>query len=179
YVEAETAGTVAALARFGEHGEQLANGGEDAGVGGGIGARGAADGGLIDLDDFIDLLPTHDLAMRAGRFLGAIELLREGAVKNVIDEGGFAGAGDAGDYGEQTEGESDVDIFQIVGAGAENLDGFAIGAAALFRDGDVGGAAEIAAGEGFGAGGDVRRLAMRDEVAAGIARAGAKIDHEI
>src|SRR4029077_14620033 len=50
-VEAEAAGTVAALAGFRKHGEKLANGGENAGVGGGIGARSAADGGLVNLDD--------------------------------------------------------------------------------------------------------------------------------
>src|SRR5713226_7909776 len=67
-VEAETAGTVATFARFREHGEKLANRGENAGVGGGIGARGAADGSLVDLDDFVDLLGADDFAMRPGRF---------------------------------------------------------------------------------------------------------------
>src|SRR6266852_2519523 len=178
-VEAEAAGTVAALARFGEHGEQLANGGENAGVGGRVGARGAADGSLVDLDDFVDLIGADDFAVRAGRLLGAIEFLGEGAIEDVVDEGGFAGAGNAGDDREQAEGQSDVDIFQIVGAGAENLDGFAVGTAALFGDGDVGGAAEIAAGERFGAGGDVGRLAVRDKVTAGIARSWAEVDDEV
>src|SRR6266852_1772821 len=179
YVEAEAAGTVAALARFGEHGEKLANGRENAGVGGRVGGRGAADGSLVDLDDFVDLIGADDFAVRAGRLLGAIEFLGEGAIENVVDEGGFAGAGNAGDDGEKSEGQGDVDIFEIVGASAENLDGFAVGAAALFGDGDMGGAAEIASGERFGAGGDVRRLAVSDEIAAGVARAGAEVDHEI
>src|SRR5882762_7535553 len=162
YVEAEAAGTVAAFAGFGEHGEQLANGREDTGVGGGIGARGAADGGLVDLDNFVDLICADDFAMRAGRFLRAIEFLREGAVKNVVDQSGFAGAGDAGDYGEQAEGERDINIFEIVGAGAEDLDGFAVGAAARLGDRNLRGAAEIAAGERFGAGSDFGGLAVRD-----------------
>src|SRR5580693_2677970 len=55
-VEAEAAGTVAAFARFGKHGEKFADGCEDACVGGGVRARRAAYGGLIDLDDFIDLV---------------------------------------------------------------------------------------------------------------------------
>jgi len=69
----KAAGTIAPLAGFGEHGEELADGREDAGVGGGIGARGAADGCLVDLDDFVDLIGADDFAMRAGRFLRAIE----------------------------------------------------------------------------------------------------------
>ena len=49
-VEAEAAGLVSALARLGQHGKEVANGREDLGVGGRVGARGAADGGLIDAD---------------------------------------------------------------------------------------------------------------------------------
>src|SRR5260221_9900855 len=100
-VEAEAAGTVAALARLREHGEKLTNGGEDAGVGGGIRTRGAADGGLVDLDDFVDLVSADDFAMRSRRLLRTIEFLGEGAVENVIHEGGFAGAGNSGDHREQ------------------------------------------------------------------------------
>src|SRR5882762_8393309 len=162
YVEAEATGTVAAFAGFGEHGEKLTNGREDAGVGGGIRAWGAADGSLVDLDDFVDLICADDFAMRAGRFLRAIEFLSEGAVENVVDQGGFAGAGDASDYGEQAEGERDINIFEIVGAGAEDLDGFAVGAAARLGDRNLRSAAEIAAGERFGAGSDFGGLAVRD-----------------
>ncbi len=56
YVEAEAAGAIAAFARFREHGEEIADRRENARVGGGIRARGAPDGGLIDFDDFVDLV---------------------------------------------------------------------------------------------------------------------------
>jgi len=59
---------------------------------------------LVDLDNFVDLICADDLAMRAGRFLRAIEFLARGAIEDVVDQGGFAGAGDAGDNGEQAEG---------------------------------------------------------------------------
>ena len=52
-VEGESADVVAAFAREGHAGEEFADGGEQAGVGGGVGARGAANGGLIDVDDFV------------------------------------------------------------------------------------------------------------------------------
>src|SRR5260370_14037302 len=55
-VEAEAAGAIAALARFREHRKEIADGRENAGVGGRIRARGAADGGLIGLDHFVDML---------------------------------------------------------------------------------------------------------------------------
>src|SRR5882762_2941595 len=179
HVEAEAAWAVAALARFGEHGEETANGREDASVGSGIRTRRAAYGGLIDFDNFVDLIRAENFAMRGGRFRGAIELLREGAIENVVDERGLAGAGHAGDDREHPKRKRDIDVFQIVGAGAENLNRFAVGAAAFFGDGDFGGTAQILTGEGFRRVFDLLRLALGDEVAAGVARAGAEVDDEI
>ena len=72
-VEAEAAGLVAALARLGQHGEEIADGREDLGVGGGIGARRAADGGLVDADDFVDLLRAGEGLVRAGLFARAVD----------------------------------------------------------------------------------------------------------
>jgi len=66
-VEAETAGFVAAFARFGKHGEEFADGAEDAGVGGRVRARRAADGRLIDFDDLVDEFDAGDFAVRARR----------------------------------------------------------------------------------------------------------------
>src|SRR3954471_21410825 len=117
--------------------------------------------------------------MRAGSFLGAIKFLSERAVENIVDERGFSGTGNAGDHGEKTERKLHVDIFEIVGAGAEDVDGFAVGAAALRRDGDAGEAAQIASGEGIGAGGDLLGLAVGHQIAAGIASARTEIDNEI
>ena len=139
-VEAEAAGLVAALARLGEHGEEVADGGEDAGVGGGVGARGAADGGLVDLDDFVELVGAVDGFVLAGFFARAVELLGEGAVEDVVDEGAFAGAADAGDDGHDAEGEVRGDVLEVVRGGV--LDG------------------EPAAGEGRGALSAVGRVTM-------------------
>src|ERR1700719_3729038 len=54
HVEAEPARLVAALARFGQHGEEFADRREDARVRRGIRAWRAANGRLIDLDHFVD-----------------------------------------------------------------------------------------------------------------------------
>src|ERR1700675_40992 len=103
--------------------------------------------------------------MGGGGFRRTVELLCEGAIKNVVDERGFAGAGDAGDDGKHAERKSNVDVLQIVGAGAENLNRFAIGAATFFGDGDFGGTTQILTGEGFRRVFDLLRLAPRDEIA--------------
>src|SRR6267143_1996103 len=125
------------------------------------------------------MLGADNFAVRGRRFGGAIELLGERAVKNVVDERGFARARDAGDDGEQAQRKRDVDVFKIVSAGAENLYRFAVGAAALFGNCDFRGAAEVLAGEGCRGGFDLRWLALGDEVAAGVASARAEVDHKI
>ena len=53
----------------------------------------------------------------AGLFAGAVELLGEGAVEDVVDEGGFAGAADAGDDGHDAEREVGGDVLEVVGGG--------------------------------------------------------------
>src|SRR6266571_8927583 len=165
HVEAETAGAVTALPRFRKLGEEVANGRENAGVGGRIRAGRAADGSLIDLNDFVDVLGAEDFAMRGGRFRRAIELLCEGAIENVVDESGFSGAGDPRDNGEHAKRQIDVDFLEIVGACADDLNDIAVGAAAFFRDGDSRGATEILSGKRFGGGFDLLRLAVGDQVA--------------
>ncbi len=117
--------------------------------------------------------------MRGGRFGRAVKLLRQRAIENVVDQSGFSGAGDARDNGEHAKRQIDVDFLEIVGAGTKDLDDFPVGAAAFFRNSDFRGTAEILSGERFGSGFDLLRLAVGDEVAAGIARARTEVDDEI
>ena len=42
------------------------------------------------------------------------ERLQQSAIEDVVDERGFAGAGDAGDAAEQAERDLDVDAVKIV-----------------------------------------------------------------
>ena len=102
-VEREAADVVAAFAREGYAGEQVADGGEQAGVGGGVGARGAADGGLVDVDDFVELVEAADVVVGGGFFVGAVELAGGDFGQRVVNQGGFAAAGYAGDAGNQAE----------------------------------------------------------------------------
>ena len=86
-VEGEASGFVAALAGFGQHGVEVANRGEDAGIGCGIGARSAADGRLVDANDLVDQFRSGDGFVGAGFLAGTIELAGESAVEDVIDQG--------------------------------------------------------------------------------------------
>ena len=114
HVEAEAAGLVSALARFGQHGEEVADGGEDSGVGGGVGARRAADGRLIDLDNFVELLSAVDGFVCAGFFAAAVEFLGERTIEDVVDECRLSGAGDSRDDGHDAEREVRGDVLQVV-----------------------------------------------------------------
>src|ERR1019366_8823591 len=94
-VEGEAAGLVSALARFGQHGVEVANRRKDSGIGCGIGARGAPDRRLVDANDLVDQLRSGNGFVRAGFLARTIELLGERAVQDVIDQSRFAGAGNA------------------------------------------------------------------------------------
>ncbi len=102
-VEAEAAGLVAARLAFGQAGEPVADVGEGAGIGGRVGARGAADRRLIDVDHLVEIFEAGDLLVAAGLETGAVQLAGGGGVERVDGEARLARAGDAGDAGEGAE----------------------------------------------------------------------------
>src|SRR5579863_5229917 len=68
HVEAEASWTISALAGFRKHGKKIAYGRENTAVCRRIRTRSAAYGGLIDLDNLIDVLDSFDGDVRAGFF---------------------------------------------------------------------------------------------------------------
>src|SRR5207253_6284003 len=96
-VERKAAGLVAARLALGQAGEPVADHGEGAGVGRGVGARGAADRRLVDVDDLVELLQPGDLAARAARDPGAVQRAGSAGIERVDGERGLAAAADAGD----------------------------------------------------------------------------------
>ena len=71
-VEAEAPVRVAARLGVGRGGEQVADVVEQVGVGRGVGARRAPDGGLVDADDLVEILLALDGAMPSGVHLHAV-----------------------------------------------------------------------------------------------------------
>ena len=121
-VEGETAWGIATDAGFGEGGEKLADGGEGPGVGGGVAAGGAPDGGLVDVDDLVDVVEASDGIVGTGAVLGAGYELGKALVEDLVDEAALAGAGNAGDAGEDTERNRGVDSLEVVLTGALDLE---------------------------------------------------------
>ena len=90
------------------------------GIGGGIRARRAADGRLVDANHLVDQLDAFDGLVRARFLVRAVDLPRQRAVENLVDQGGFAAAGNARHHGEQAERDVHVDVLEVVLGGAAN-----------------------------------------------------------
>ena len=99
-------------------------------------------------------------------------------VQGVVDQGRLAGAGNAGDAGEQAERDLDVDAVQVVAGGLQHAQAFAP-APAFGRHRNPPLAGQVLAGEGRGGALDVRRRAGRHHPAAVDTGAGAQIDHVV
>ena len=113
-VEAEPPRFIAAHLRGGQLREKIADNRKGAGIGDGVGSRGATDRRLIDHDYLVDLLNAEQFLVFSGTFLGTVEMAEEGAAQHIVGERAFAGAGNPGDAGEQSERNFHVHVFEIV-----------------------------------------------------------------
>ena len=102
-VEGEAARPVAARLRLRQAGEPFADRREGAGVGGGVGARRAADRRLVDVDDLVEEFQAGERRVRGGVLARAVQPAGDGLVDRVDQERRLAAAGDAGDGGEGAE----------------------------------------------------------------------------
>src|SRR5690606_30059850 len=179
-VEAEPARLVAAHLGLGRGREQLADVVEHAGGRGRVGPGRAADRRLVDVDDLVGQVDAVDPGVAAGDRAGAVELVGQRVVEDVVDQRGLARPGHAGDGGVQYERELDVDALEVVLAGA--LDGdlpLLVALAAGGRDRDGPAPRQVLAGDGLLAGQQVLDGAGDDDLPAVLARAGADVDHPV
>ena len=177
HVEAEAARLVAPRPRLLGLGEQVADHVEQTRVGGGVGARRAPDRRLVDGDDLVELLQAVDRAVAAGAPPGAVQAVGDGLVEDVVDERGLARPGDPGHAREHPQRYVDVDVAQVVLAGAEDLD---VAARRPPPGGrlDRGGTREVLAGERLGHPLDLGGRALGHDPAPVLAGAGAEV-HEV
>ena len=178
-VEAEPAGLVAAGLAFGEAREPVADLGEGAGVGGGIGTRGAADGRLVDLDHLVAVIEAGDLVVRARHHARAVEMARGRRIERVDGEGRLARTRHAGDAGEGAERQRCGDVVEVVRPRAMDGELVPVALAPLGRDGNLAPAGEIGGGERFLGLEHLFQRAFGHHLAPVDAGAGAEIDHVI
>src|SRR5208283_3839628 len=177
-IKGKMAGGVAAALGVGRTGEDVADGVEGFEVGGGIGARSAANRRLIHDDEVLNVL----FALKAiAEFLdaAAAALRGECTIEDVVNERGFAGPADARHDGENSQRQHEVHILQIVQGRAAQTEKFPGGLAAIRGNGNAQFAIEIAPSDGLGVLQDFGVVAGEEQLAAEFARAGTQIEDAI
>src|SRR5690606_19553603 len=162
-------------------GEQFPDGRENARIGGRVGSGGAANGTLVDVDAFVKMLKPGN-AFVGGRLQsgGLVEGGGGEGVQGFVDQCGFTGTGNAGNAGKNPHGNVDVDILQIIAAGAADNQVFTpFGLVAGLGNGDGFGTGQILSGEGFGRTDNVIKGTLGNHSAAVNAGAGANIHHMV
>ncbi len=117
HVEGEPAGLVAAHPGLRRLREESADPVEDTGVGGRVGARRAADGRLVYINDLIYMLDAQDFLVVSPDRACAVEQVGEAAVQDVLHQRGLPGPGHAGEAGEDPERDRDIYVLEVVVTG--------------------------------------------------------------
>ena len=128
-------------------GEQLPDIVEQARVGGGVGAGGAPDGGLVDGDHLVQMLNALHAVVPPRAGLGAVELRPQALVQDLVDQRGLARPGHPGDGDERPQGEAHVDVPQVVFRRPPHSEKMAVPRPALRRDGHLLPPRQIVAGD--------------------------------
>src|SRR5262249_3768025 len=118
-VETEALRLPAAHLGFGKAGEQFADQVENAGVRRRVGAGRVAERLLIDLDELVDVLQAKDVVVGGAGSAGAVQLAGERVAKDLVDQRRFTGAADSGDGDQAAERKPNVDVLEVIMAGAD------------------------------------------------------------
>ena len=178
-VEAEPARTVAPALGLLRGSKQVPDVVEQPRVGGGVGPGGAADGALVNIDHLVQVLDALDTVALAGMDLHAHQVRAQSLEQNLIHQGAFAAAGDAGDHGEGPQGKVHVDVPQVVLRRADHFQELAVPGAALCGNGDFLLAGEVLARQGVGVGHDLLRRTGGHYFTAVDTGAGADVDEVV
>ena len=180
HVEAEAAGLVATDLRLGHAGVDRPDLVEDPGVGRGVRARGAPDGGLVDLDHAHDLAQAGHRVVRAGQVARAGHVPLGGLEQDLVHERALAAAAHAGHADDPAERERDVDPLEVVLACALHDDGLLRRQRPpLGGDLDAHATAQVVAGQAAGRVADLRDAALRHDGAAVPPGPGPDVEHVV
>ena len=125
------------------------------------------------------MLGAHERVVRPDRLARPVQLARQGPVQHVGDERALAAARHAGDRGERPERDVDVELPEVVLAGAADAELLAVALAALRRDRHRPLAAEERAGDRPRLGEDLLERPVGDDLAAVLARSGPDVDDPV
>ena len=114
-------------------GEEIADVGEHAGVGRGVGARGTAHRRLVYLHELVDVLQALQFPVRQHLVFRAVEPVADDRHEGVVDQGGLAAAADSADADDAAERKADVHVLEIVAGGPAESDQFPVARTAVGR----------------------------------------------
>ena len=177
-VEGKAAWTVAPKLGVLRGGVEVPDVVEQAGIGGRIGARSAADGALVDADHLVELFDPLKAIMPTGTNAGVVQATRQLLVDDLIDQRGLAGAGHARHAAKRPKRDAHVHVLQVILPAAVDPQRLSAARTAKRRNGNGFLPGEILARDGARHGLQVRDGALGDDLAAVDARAGADV-HDI
>ena len=146
-VEAEPARLVAPGAGLGELRVEVADQVQQLDVRGRVRARRAADRRLVDVDDLVEVVHPLDPVVGPGRAVRAVQVAGQDLAEDVADQRALARAAHPRHADEETQREGDVDVLEVVVAGAPDGQGPAVRGLAFLGDGDRGLAGEVGPGQ--------------------------------
>ena len=127
HVETEPPRLVAAKFRLGQLGEERADQVQGPRERGRIGTGRLTQGLLIDADHLVDLLDAEDGIVGAGKGLGTVQRAGERGVEHVFHQRTLAAAAGTGDDGKRAQRDLDVDVLEVVVAGAADFEPGGVG----------------------------------------------------
>ena len=110
---------------------------------------------------------------------GTLDGVGERRGQRVGDQRALARTGDARHHREGADGNAHGDVLEVVGGGAAQRDGSALGAAALLGQLDHARSAQVGTGKRLRRGGNLRRRAGRNHLASALAGTRAHVHHEV
>ena len=117
--------------------------------------------------------------MRAGRLCGFAKVAQQGGGQHVLNQCGLARAADPGDAHQALQGKLDTDVFQVVLTRAfQQQAGCVVAHQALEAHAHLLASAQVGAGQGVGLA-QIGGAAVKHNVPAALARAGAHVDHAV
>ena len=134
---------------------------------------------MVDIDNFVEVFDTIDGIMSAGRVFGPLEGIAKCRRYDVGNERALATAADSGDCDKATEGDFNIDVFEVVVACPTDTDEIAISFATLGGSMNLASAIEEAAGDTARVGRDFLEGAGGQEFAAAHAWSWPEIDDRI
>ena len=175
-IEREAPRAIAAQLRVLCGGKERADIVKQAGIRRRVGARRAADGALVDVDDLIQILHAVDPVAFPGTHLGVVKLADECFIQHLVDERRFSAAGHAGHTRHDAQRDLHIHVLEIMLCRAADHKRMAVSGAAVCRHGNFLFPGQILPGDGALTARDLLRCAGADHFPTVHTRTGADVD---